>query len=45
MVWVLWRDNYYETPIAQLYYWLQKLQNKVVRIINDMLLHDHITPH
>ena len=37
---VLWGNNY-EAPLAQ----LVKLQNKVVRIINNVPLRDHITPH
>ena len=37
---VLW-DNNYEAPLSQ----LVRLQNKVVRIINDVPLRDHITPH
>ena len=37
---VLWGKNY-EAPLAQ----LVKLQNKVVRIINNVPLRDHITPH
>ena len=37
---VLWGNNY-EAPLSQ----LVRLQNKVVRIINNVLLHDHITPH
>ena len=37
---VLWGNNY-ETPLSQ----LVRLQNKVVRIINNVPLHDHITPH
>ena len=38
--WVLWANNY-EVPLSQ----LAKLQNKVVRIINNVPLRDHITPH
>ena len=37
---VLWGNNY-EAPLSQ----LVKLQNKAVRIINNVPLHDHITPH
>ena len=37
---VLWGNNY-EAPLTQ----LVRLQNKVVRIINNVPLHDHITPH
>ena len=37
---VLWGNNY-EAPLSQ----LVGLQNKVVRIINNVPLHDHITPH
>ena len=37
---VLWGNNY-EAPLAQ----LVKLQNKVVRVINNVPLRDHITPH
>ena len=37
---VLWGNNY-EAPLSQ----LVRLQNKVVRIINNVPLHDHITPH
>ena len=37
---VLWGNNY-EAPLSQ----LVRLQNKVVRIINNVPLRDHITPH
>ena len=37
---VLWGNNY-EAPLSQ----LVSLQNKVVRIINNVPLLDHITPH
>ena len=37
---VLWGNNY-EGPLSQ----LVRLQNKVVRIKNDVPLRDHITPH
>ena len=37
---VLWGNNY-EGPLSQ----LVRLQNKVVRIMNDVPLRDHITPH
>ena len=37
---VLWGNNY-EAPLSQ----LVRLQNKVVRIINNVSLRDHITPH
>ena len=37
---VLWGNNY-EAPLSQ----LVRLQNKVVRIINNVPLCDHITPH
>ena len=37
---VLWGNNY-EVPLSQ----LVRLQNKVVRIINNVPLRDHITPH
>ena len=37
---ILWGNNY-EAPLSQ----LVRLQNKVVRIINNVPLHDHITPH
>ena len=37
---VLWGNNY-EVPLSQ----LMRLQNKVVTIINNVPLHDHITPH
>ena len=37
---VLWGNNY-EAPLSQ----FVRLQNKVVRIINNVPLHDHITPH
>ena len=39
-VWVLWGNNY-EALLSQ----LVRLQNKVVRIINNVPLRDHITPH
>ena len=35
------RGNNYEAPLSQ----LVRLQNKVVRIINNAALCDHITPH
>ena len=37
---ILWGNNY-EAPLSQ----LVRLQNKVVRIINNVPLCDHITPH
>ena len=37
---VLWGNNY-EAPLSQ----LVRLQNKVVRIINNVPLRDHISPH
>ena len=37
---ILWGNNY-EAPVSQ----LVKLQNKVVRVINNVPLRDHITPH
>ena len=37
---ILWGNNY-EAPVSQ----LVKLQNKVVRVINNLPLRDHITPH
>ena len=37
---VLWGNNY-EAPLSQ----LVRLQNKAVRIINNVPLRDHITPH
>ena len=37
---VLWGNNY-EALLSQ----LARLQNKVVRIINNIPLRDHITPH
>ena len=37
---ILWGNNY-EGPLSQ----LVRLQNKVVRIMNDVPLRDHITPH
>ena len=37
---VLWGNNY-EAPLSQ----FVRLQNKAVRIINNLPLHDHITPH
>ena len=37
---VLWGNNY-EGPLSQ----LVRLQNKVVRIMNDVPLRDHITPY
>ena len=37
---VLWGINF-EAPLSQ----LVRLQNKVVRIINNVPLRDHITPH
>ena len=37
---VLWGNNY-EAPLSQ----LVRLQNNVVRIINNVPLRDHITPH
>ena len=37
---VLWGNNY-EAPLSQ----LVRLQNKVIRIINNVPLRDHITPH
>ena len=37
---ILWGNNY-EAPLSQ----LVKLQNKVVRVINNVPLRDHITPH
>ena len=38
---VLWGNNYVEAPLSQ----LLRLQIKVARIINNVPLHDHITPH
>ena len=38
--WVLWGNNY-EAPLSQ----LVRPQNKVVRIIKNVQLRDHITPH
>ena len=37
---VLWSNNY-EAPLSQ----LVRLRIKVIRIINNVSLHDHITPH
>ena len=37
---ILWGNNY-EAPVSQ----LVKLQDKVVRVINNVPLRDHITPH
>ena len=37
---VLW-GNSYEAPLSQ----LVRLQNKAVRIVNNVPLRDHITPH
>ena len=37
---ILWGNNY-ENPLLQLI----RLQNKAIRIINDVPLQDHITPH
>ena len=37
---ILWGNNY-EAPVSQ----LVKLQNKVVRVSNNVPLRDHITPH
>lgn len=37
---ILWGNNY-ENPLLQLI----RLQNKAIRIINDVSLQDHITPH
>ena len=37
---ILWGNNY-EVPLSQ----LVRLQNKVVRIISNVPLRDHITPH
>jgi len=37
---VLWGNNY-EAPLSQ----LVRLQNKVIRIINNVPLREHITPH
>ena len=37
---VLWGNNY-EAPLSQ----LVRLQNKVDRIMNNVPLRDHITPH
>ena len=37
---ILWGNNY-ENPLLQLI----RLQNKAIRIIDDVPLHDHITPH
>ena len=37
---VLWGNNY-EAPLSQ----LVRLQNKAIRIINNVPLRDHITPH
>ena len=37
---ILWGNNY-EAPVSE----LVKLQNKVVRVINNVPLRDHITPH
>jgi len=37
---VLWSNNY-EAPLSE----LLRLQNKAIRIINNVSLHDHITPH
>ena len=38
---VLWGNNNYEAPLSQ----LVRLQNKAIRIINNVPLRDHITPH
>ena len=37
---ILWGNNY-EAPLSQ----LVKLQNKVIRIINNVPICDHVTPH
>ena len=37
---ILWANNY-EAPLSG----IVRLQNKVIRIINDVPLRDHITPH
>ena len=37
----LLRGNNYDNPLSQLI----RLQNKAVRIMNDVPLRDHITPH
>ena len=37
---ILWANNY-EVPLSS----IVRLQNKVIRIINDVPLCDHITPH
>ena len=37
---LLWGNNY-DNPLSQLI----RLQNKAVRIMNDVPLRDHITPH
>ena len=37
---VLWGNNY-EAPLSQ----LVRLQNKAIRIINNVPLREHITPH
>ncbi|RMX44427.1 hypothetical protein pdam_00010087, partial [Pocillopora damicornis] len=37
---ILWGNNY-EAPLPQ----LVKLQNKAIRIINNVPIHDHVTPH
>ena len=37
---ILWGNNYY-SPISD----VVKLQNRAIRIINDVLIPDNITPH
>ena len=37
---ILWGNNY-EAPLSQ----LVKLQNKAIRIINNVPVRDHVTPH
>ena len=39
MVLLLWGNNYY-SPI-----YVVKLQNKAIRVINDVLIMENITPH
>ena len=40
LLFLLWGNNY-DNPLSQLI----RLQNKAVRIVNDVPLRDHITPH
>ena len=38
---ILWAANNYENPLLKLI----RFQNKAIKIINDVPLQDHITPH